>query len=68
MEKSEECSDSLYTMAVNHVKKCILAVYNMSQSQGWFVLFLMLCYKTWQNPWRTFIESKQELQAEIELY
>ena len=55
-------------MAASHVKKCIITVYNLTQAQGWFFMFLLLCHKMARNPQGTFWNAKEELAFEIELY
>ena len=55
-------------MAASHVKKCIITIYNLSQAQGWLVMFLLLCLKVTRNPQGAFWRAKEELAFEIELY
>ena len=65
---SEEESSSLLSMAASHVKKCIITIYNLTQAQGWLVMFLLLCLKISKNPHRAFWHAKEELSFEIEMY
>ena len=65
---SEEESTSLLSMAASHVKKCIITIYNLTQAQGWLVMFLLLCLKISKNPHRAFWHAKEELAFEIEMY
>ena len=55
-------------MAIAHVKKCSLAIYNLTQAQGWLVLFVMLVLKTIRNPHAALWDAQNELTFEIELY
>ena len=56
---------SLYDMALSHVKKCSLTIYNLCQAQGWFALLILILMKIWRNPYDTFWNARKELQNEI---
>ena len=58
----------LIEMALKHVKTCSLTIYNLSQAQGWIILFFMLLYKTINNPYAALYDAQKELKTEIELY
>ena len=55
-------------MAASHVKKCIITVYNLTQAQGWLVMFVLLLFKISRNPQGALWNAKEELQFEIEMY
>lgn len=63
-----ESEQSLLGMAASHVKKCIITVFNLTQAQGWFCMFMLICIKIANNPHGTLWNAKEELAFEIELY
>ena len=52
-------------MALSHVKKCTLTIYNLGQTQGWFILLIMICIKVWNNPYDALWDARKELATEI---
>ena len=48
-------------MAFKHVKTCSLTIYNLTQAQGWIVLFFMLLYKTIKDPYAALFNAQVEL-------
>ena len=59
---------TFYEMALSHVKKCSLTIYNLTQAQGWFALLIMILMKILNNPYDTFWNARTELKNEIQIY
>ena len=55
-------------MAVSHVRKCSLVIYNLTLTQGWIYLLIMLMLKTWNSPYEAFWNARKTLKTEIEVY
>ena len=55
-------------MAISHVKKCTLTIYNLCQTQGWLILFIMLVIQIKNDPYKAFYEARETLQTEIFIY
>ena len=61
-------SESSFAMAVSHMRKCVLTVYNLSQAQGWFIILCMILDKMWRDPYNTLWNAKEILATEIMIY